>query len=78
MILLWCEKRSRCPRAQSSSSASDSWNSESFSATVARLIEEGAELVPEGRVPSYVGAFDGPGDLSSRDEEILREIFAKL
>ncbi len=51
---------------------------ESFSAAVARLIEEGAQLVAEGRVPSYVGAFDGPGDLSSRDEEILREIFAKL
>jgi hypothetical protein len=34
---------------------------ESFSATVARLIEEGARAVEAPRRPSYVGAGEGPG-----------------
>jgi hypothetical protein len=49
---------------------------ESFSAAVTRLIEEGARLVAEGRVPSYVGSAEGPGDMGIRAEEYLREIFA--
>jgi hypothetical protein len=51
---------------------------ESFSAVVVRLIEDGARLAAQGKVPAWVGSADGPGDLSQRDEEILREIFAKL
>ncbi len=45
---------------------------ESFSAAVARLLEDGLE----GRhVPSYVGMVSGPGDNASlRVEEILGEI----
>ena len=47
---------------------------ESFSAAVARLIEEGARLAAEGKVPSWIGSAEGPGDLSLRVEEILREL----
>ena len=50
---------------------------ESFSATVTRLIEEGARLVAPGRMPSYVGSADGPDDMGIRAEEYLRELFAK-
>ena len=50
---------------------------ESFSAAVTRLIEEGARLVAAGKVPSYVGTLDGPGDMGIRAEEYLREIFAE-
>lgn len=49
---------------------------ESFSATVTRLIEEGARLLSESRVPSYVGSGDGPPDLSLRAEDYLREALA--
>ncbi|HEU0305102.1 MAG TPA: hypothetical protein VFR32_11040 [Gaiellaceae bacterium] len=49
---------------------------ESFSATVTRLIEEGARLTEQGKVPSWVGSAEGPGDLSQRVEEILRELYA--
>jgi hypothetical protein len=48
---------------------------ESFSAAVARLIEDGARLVEQGRVPSWVGSAEGAeDDLSLRVEEILQEI----
>lgn len=47
---------------------------ESFSAAVTRLIEEGARLATEGKVPSYVGSGEGPGDLSQRVEEILAQL----
>ncbi len=47
---------------------------ESFSATVTRLVEEGARLASDGRVPSYVGSGEGPPDLSMRAEEYLREL----
>lgn len=46
---------------------------ESFSATVARLIEEGARLRSDGRTPAYVGSGEGPPDLSLRVEEYVRE-----
>ena len=49
---------------------------ESFSATVTRLIEEGARLAASGSVPSWVGAGEGAPDLSQRVEEILRELYA--
>jgi dsDNA-specific endonuclease/ATPase MutS2 len=49
---------------------------ESFSAAVARLIEEGARLVSEGSVPSWIGSGEGTGDLSQRVEEILKELYA--
>lgn len=50
---------------------------ESFSATVARLIEEGSRLVGQSRVPGYVGSGEGPPDLSLRVDEYLREALAK-
>lgn len=46
---------------------------ESFSATVARLVEQGARLLTEGRAPGYVGTGEGPPDLSLRVEEYIRE-----
>lgn len=49
---------------------------ESFSATVTRLIEEGARFQSEGRTPSYVGSGEGPPDLSLRAEEYIREALA--
>jgi hypothetical protein len=49
---------------------------ESFSATVTRLIEEGARLVEQGKVPSWIGSGEGEPDLSQRVEEILRELYA--
>jgi hypothetical protein len=49
---------------------------ESFSATVARLIEEGARAADGPRVPSYVGSGEGPGDLARDAERYLRRIFA--
>jgi hypothetical protein len=50
---------------------------ESFSAAVARLIEAGGDVAEGLTVPSYVGIASGaPSDLSSRDEQILTEIFS--
>lgn len=49
---------------------------ESFSATIVRLVEEGARTTQRRR-PRYVGAAEGPGDLSHRVEEILRELAAE-
>ena len=47
---------------------------ESFSATVTRLIAEGARLADQAKVPRYVGSGEGPGDLSERAEEYLRQL----
>ena len=47
---------------------------ESFSATVSRLIEEGARALRGPRRPSYVGVGEGPPDLGLRAEEYLREL----
>ena len=47
---------------------------ESFSATVTRLIEEGARAVEGPRRPSYVGSGEGPDDLGRRAEEYLRKL----
>jgi hypothetical protein len=49
---------------------------ESFSATVARLIEAGARSTQGRKRPRYVGAGDGPGDLGRMAEvrdELRRE-----
>ena len=46
---------------------------ESFSATVARLIEAGAHATRGRRSPSYVGSGEGPDDLGRRAERYLRE-----
>jgi hypothetical protein len=51
---------------------------ESFSATVARLIEEGARRLQGPRRPSWVGTFDGPEDLGINAEKYLREAFEKF
>ena len=46
---------------------------ESFSATVARLIEAGARATGRRRSPRYVGSGDGPDDLGRLAERYLRE-----
>ncbi len=48
---------------------------ESFSATVARLIEAGAQSPGK---PSYVGAGEGPDDLGLDAEKHLAEIFEEF
>jgi hypothetical protein len=45
---------------------------ESFSATVARLIEAGAAASGRRRRPSYAGTGEGPEDLGRRAEYYLR------
>lgn len=47
---------------------------ESFSATVSRLIEDGARATRGGRPPRYVGSGDGPDDLGVLAERYLREL----
>ena len=49
---------------------------ESFSATVARLIEAGARATGGRRPPSYVGSGEGPDDLGRLAERYLRELVA--
>jgi hypothetical protein len=46
---------------------------ESFSATVARLIEEGARRTRGRRRPRYVASGEGPSDLGRAAERYLRE-----
>lgn len=46
---------------------------ESFSATVARLIESGARAGGDAKLPSYIGSGEGPEDLAVNDEKYLRE-----
>jgi hypothetical protein len=46
---------------------------ESFSATVARLIEAGARAMQGRRSPRYVGSGDGPDELGRLAESYLRE-----
>jgi hypothetical protein len=47
---------------------------ESFSATVSRLIEEGARASGSGKPPRYVAAGEGPGDLGRAAERYLAEV----
>ena len=47
---------------------------ESFSATVSRLIDEGARATRGPRRPSYVGSGSGPAELGLRAERYLREL----
>lgn len=47
---------------------------ESFSATVARLIEAGARATRGRRAPRYVGAGEGPEDLGRLAEHYLHEL----
>jgi hypothetical protein len=47
---------------------------ESFSATVARLIEAGARATRGRRPPRYVGSGEGPDDLGRLAERYLREL----
>jgi hypothetical protein len=49
---------------------------ESYSATVARLIDVGARALNGPRRPSYVGIGEGPEDLGVNAEEYLRRLFA--
>ena len=50
---------------------------ESYSAALARLVEEGARALKSPRRLAFIGSFDGPGDLGIRAEEYLKEIFAE-
>jgi hypothetical protein len=47
---------------------------ESFSATVARLIEAGAQASRGRKRPRYVATGDGPDDLGRAAERYLREL----
>jgi hypothetical protein len=47
---------------------------ESFSATVARLIEQGARAERGALRPRYVAAGEGPEDLGRATERYLREL----
>ena len=47
---------------------------ESFSATVARLIEAGARATRDRSRPRYVGSGEGPDDLGRLAERYLREL----
>ena len=47
---------------------------ESFSATVARLIEAGVRSTRGRRPPSYVATGEGPDDLAGLAERYLREL----
>lgn len=47
---------------------------ESFSATVARLIEQGARVDRGAPRPRYVGSGEGPEDLGTAAERYLREL----
>jgi hypothetical protein len=47
---------------------------ESFSATVARLIEQGARAEQGARRPRYVACGEGPGDLGEAAERYLHEL----
>lgn len=47
---------------------------ESFSATVARLIERGARAERGARPPRYVASGDGPEDLGQAAERYLNEL----
>lgn len=49
---------------------------ESFSATVTRLIEQGARSSGKRTPPRYVGAGDGPEDLGRLAERYLSELVA--
>jgi hypothetical protein len=46
---------------------------ESFSGTVARLIEEAARRTQGRKQPRYVASGDGPSDLGRLAEQYLRE-----
>jgi hypothetical protein len=47
---------------------------ESFSATIARLIEQGARAERGARRPRYVASGEGPEDLGEAAERYLREL----
>ena len=47
---------------------------ESFSATVSRLIVQGAERTNGPKPPSYVGAGEGPSDLGLKAEQYLQTL----
>lgn len=47
---------------------------ESFSATVARLIEAGAEAGGDAPLPDWMGAGEGPEDLSFNAEKYLAQM----
>lgn len=50
---------------------------ESFSAAVTRLIEAGAAAIDSGRYPSWIGSVEGPGDVSSRSDDYIRQVIAE-
>ena len=51
---------------------------ESFSATVSRLIEEGAQASGSRKPPRYVAAGEGPDDLGRAAERYLGELVTAL
>jgi hypothetical protein len=53
---------------------SEAADGESFSATVARLIEDGVRARRGRRRPSYVAVGEGPEDLGRLAEQYLRDV----
>lgn len=45
----------------------------SYSAAVARLVEEGTRRIGKQERPDWIGSFDGPTDLGLNAEKYLRE-----
>ena len=45
----------------------------SYSAAVARLVEEGARRTGKNEVPDWIGSFEGPADLSENLDKYIKE-----
>jgi predicted CopG family antitoxin len=45
----------------------------SYSAAVARLVEEGARRTGKNDVPDWIGSFEGPADLSENLHQYIKE-----
>jgi hypothetical protein len=50
---------------------------ESFSATIARLVEAGAREAGGAELPDWMGSFEGPEDLGLNAERYLDETFGE-
>ncbi len=45
----------------------------SYSAAVARLVEEGTRRTGKNEVPDWIGSFEGPADLSENLDKYIKE-----
>lgn len=61
------------PESVESLARANAREGESFSATVARLIDAGARTVGTRDLPDWIGSGEGPEDLGLNAEKYLRE-----